>query len=75
MCIPYRLVELVKAGVLLLAAQQGVIELDATDKAFHRGGPGWPRIERGMMAHKTKEQPDERKAALMQDTGHARAEH
>lgn len=34
MCIPYRLVELVKANVLLLAAQQGVIDLSDTDKDF-----------------------------------------
>ena len=34
MCIPYRLTELVKAEVLLLAAQQGVIDLSASDKAF-----------------------------------------
>jgi hypothetical protein len=26
--------QFIKAGVLLLAAQQGIIELDATDKAF-----------------------------------------
>ena len=34
MCIPYRLTELVKAEVLLLAAQQGVIDLSASDKTF-----------------------------------------
>jgi hypothetical protein len=34
MCFPYRLIELVKANVLLLAAQQSVIELSAADKAF-----------------------------------------
>jgi hypothetical protein len=32
-----RIMQFVKAGVLLLAAQQGVIELDATDKAFIAG--------------------------------------
>jgi hypothetical protein len=34
MCIPYRLVDLTKAAVLLLAAQQSVIELSVADKAF-----------------------------------------
>lgn len=34
MCIPYRLVELVKACCLLLAAQQSVIDLSESDKAF-----------------------------------------
>lgn len=34
MCIPYRLTELVKAEVLLLAAQQSVIDLSEADKAF-----------------------------------------
>ena len=29
-----RIMQFIKAGVLLLAAQQGLIELDATDKAF-----------------------------------------
>jgi len=29
-----RVIQFIKAGVLLLAAQQGIIELDATDKAF-----------------------------------------
>lgn len=37
MCIPYRAVDLLKVVALLLAAQQGVIELDATDKAFIAG--------------------------------------
>lgn len=34
MCIPYRVVELVKAAVLLLAADQGVIDLSSDDKAL-----------------------------------------
>lgn len=34
MCVPYRLIELVKAEVLLLAAQQNVIELSEADKSF-----------------------------------------
>lgn len=34
MCIPYRVVELLKAAVLLLAADQAVIDLDSNDKAL-----------------------------------------
>jgi hypothetical protein len=29
-----KIMQYIRAGVLLLAAQQGIIELDATDKAF-----------------------------------------
>ena len=34
MDIPYRLVELVKAGVLLLASREDVIDLSETDRSF-----------------------------------------
>ena len=34
MCVPYRAVELLKAAVLLLAADQAVIDLSSDDKAL-----------------------------------------
>jgi hypothetical protein len=34
MCVPYRLIELVKAIVLLMASQQSIIELSEADKSF-----------------------------------------